>query len=401
MGPPQSRTVRETIDAATQARHDRVTNEARQGPVTRVLHIIPTLQRGGAERMLTQLVTATRPSGSGIEHSVVALRETGPFAEEIENAGVPVEILGLQGWSTAAQTIYALASRISSSQPDIIQSWLYYSDLAALIARGLVRGPKPRLYWNIRCSTLDFAAYSPTLRRTAKLSARLSDRVDGIIVNSRAGVLAHEQLGYARDRFIVIPNGIDTARFRPDAEAGAAVRTELGIEPDQPLVAHLARVDPQKDHGALIAVAERLPDVMFLAAGRGTDRLDGPPNLLLLGDRADSAALLNAADVVLSTSAYGEGFPNVIAEGMACGKPAVSTDCGDAAVIVGETGTIVPTGDVSALVAAVAAVFELDASERHARGTIASMRIVSEFALPRIIEGYDALYENGAIASRL
>ena len=174
------------------------------------------------------------------------------------------------------------------------------------------------------------------------------------MANSFAGRDVHRALGFAPRAFPVIPNGIDTQRFRPDASARARMRAHLALPDDKMVVIHVARVDPMKDHASLTAVAAALPDIQFVMAGSGTENIDAPPNLMALGYRRDMPDLYAAADLSLSTSIFGEGFPNVVAEAMACGVPVVATDVGDSRRIVGDTGVIVPPRDIAAMVTAIA-----------------------------------------------
>ena len=85
--------------------------------------------------------------------------------------------------------------------------------------------------------------------------------------------------------FIIIPNGIDTDRFRPDPEARARLRQALGIAREANVVVHVARVDPMKDHATLLSAMERVPNATLLLVGKGTERLAAPPRVLGLGER--------------------------------------------------------------------------------------------------------------------
>src|SRR5262249_19219028 len=150
-----------------------------------------------------------------------------------------------------------------------------------------------------------------------------------------------------------VANGIDVDEFRPDAAARRAVRTELGIADDTIVLAHVASVDAMKDHGRFLVAMARLPDLSAILVGAGTDNLPARPNVLRLPRRQDVARLFAAEDFVVSSSRRGEGFSNVLAEGMACGLPAVATDVGDAKLIVADTGLVVPPESPDALAAAI------------------------------------------------
>ena len=164
-------------------------------------------------------------------------------------------------------------------------------------------------------------------------------------------------MGYDSSRFEIIPNGFDLGQYKPDAAARAEVRKELSIEPDAPLIGMVARFDPQKDHRSFVAAAgalhARRPDVRFVLVGKDCDAQNaglgrwiaeqpGLGNVMrLLGRRGDVARLTAAFDLATSTSAYGEAFPNVLGEAMACAVPCVATDVGESAHIIGDTGRIV------------------------------------------------------------
>ncbi|HEY7608937.1 MAG TPA: glycosyltransferase [Alphaproteobacteria bacterium] len=361
-----------------------------------VLHVIAGLGIGGAERMLAALVTAKRHDPH--PQIVVDLLANGGLAAEIRAAGVPVHELGLAGPLGAPRAISALARLIGETKPAAVQSWMYYADLLSLWAlERSGRGGATRLYWGVRCSDMDQRRYGLALRWTIRACARRAARPDAVIANSYAGREFHKKLGYAPRAFAVIPNGIDTRHFRPEAEARRRVRASLGIGDDAFVAVHAARVDPMKDHATLAALAALRPEIVFLAAGKGTDALAGSANLRGLGIRDDMPVLYAAADAVLSTSAFGEGFSNVIAEGMAACLPAVATDVGDARTIVGEAGAVVPPRDPRALAAALDRLVKSAPAERAALGAAARARIEERFSLARCVAAFDALHREGKL----
>jgi glycosyltransferase involved in cell wall biosynthesis len=187
-------------------------------------------------------------------------------------------------------------------------------------------------------------------------------------------------------------NGIDIERFKPDAAARVAVRGELRADNDTFVLAHVARLDPMKDHETFLAAMAELPNVTALLIGAGTETLTVPANVIRLGRRYDVAQLLGAADAVVSSSAFGEGFSNALAEGMACGLPAVATDVGDSALIVGDSGLVVPPKDPRAFAAAVRSLSGEPAAMRAARGARARAHIVENFAMQQVARHYAELY---------
>jgi glycosyltransferase involved in cell wall biosynthesis len=357
----------------------------------RVLHVITGLDVGGAETMLVALVSDSRRAG--MSPSVVSLLPNGVLAPTLRRAGIELAELNFAGPVTIVRDLARLIMLIRRQKPDIVQGWMYHGDLAALLATILSgRRRRTKVIWGIRCSNLDLRRYSVALRIVVRLCTLFSRLPDLIIANSEAGLKFHRALGYRTPLSEVAPNGIDIDRFKPNPAARQAVRAEFGIPDDAILIAHAARLDPSKDHGLFLAAMRELPDLRALLIGTGTETLPGADNLHRLGRRRDIPELLSAADIIVSSSAFGEGFSNVIAEGMACGLPVVATDVGDARAIAGEAGRIIPPGDKAALIEAIRELASLPAGERSALGALARRRVVDNFSLCHAVDRFAGLY---------
>jgi glycosyltransferase involved in cell wall biosynthesis len=198
--------------------------------------------------------------------------------------------------------------------------------------------------------------------------------------------------GYRPRRIEVINNGIDTERFVPNPTARARLRTALGIASNAKVAIHVARTDPMKNQGMFIETIAKLPRITGLLVGAGTEHLSLPQNCRALGLRRDVADLYAAADFVVSTSAFGEGFSNAIAEGMSAGLVPVATDVGDARDLVGEAGFVIPAGDARALAQALEASARMGRNERETLAMRARNRIVEKFSLARAVDRYANLY---------
>jgi glycosyltransferase involved in cell wall biosynthesis len=219
------------------------------------------------------------------------------------------------------------------------------------------------------------------------------------------------RLGYAAEKFVIIPNGYDVGRFRPDAAARARLRAEWGVPDGVPLLGMVARFDPQKDHANLLAACARLQasgaDFAAVLVGTGCDAGNAAlvqqlaaagltQRVRLLGRRDDVPAVMAALDLHVLSSAYGEAFPNVLAEAMACGTPCVTTDVGDAAQIVGETGWAVPPRDAAALAEGIAAALKEwreRPDEWAVRRCAARERVVEHFDIERMVTAYRAVWQ--------
>jgi len=206
---------------------------------------------------------------------------------------------------------------------------------------------------------------------------------------------------------VVVPNGFDLTQFKPDIDARHRVRTELGITDQIPLVGLIGRFDPQKNHAGFFKAAgmlhRRMPQVHFVLAGKDIDMSNAAlvqaiahegvlANTHLLGLRNDIPELMAALDV-LASSSYGEAFPNVLGEAMACSVPCVVTDVGDSAYIVGDTGRVVASGDMTGLAAALEELLALPASEKAALGERARARVAAHFEIGKVVQQYEDFYE--------
>ena len=365
-----------------------------------VLHVIAGLSTGGAEHVLTALTTAKRqqPFSQIVVDLLGKAQDDDELIEAIRGANVPVHQFGGQTAIDLPLVLFRLRGLIRRVRPIAIQSWLYYADLVSLWALQLSgQRETTRFYWGIRSSDMKLSHYRRALAWTINACAKRSARPDAVVANSFAGRDVHRALGFAPRAFPVIPNGIDTQRFRPDASARARMRARLALPDDKSVVIHVARVDPMKSHTSLMAVAAALPDIQFIMAGSGTENIDALPNLTALGYRRDMPDLYAAADLSLSTSAFGEGFPNAVAEAMACGVPVVATDVGDSGRIIGDTGVIVPPHDVAAMVTAIARIRSQSKTEYDARANAARKRIEDRYSLARMVSTFDALHLHGIL----
>ncbi|HUZ76670.1 MAG TPA: glycosyltransferase [Chloroflexota bacterium] len=371
----------------------------------KVLHLITDLDVGGAEMMLFKLVT--QPACAGIQPVVVSMKSPGSIGHELARQGIGVHALhvGLDPGSPVA--VGRLIQLLRQERPDVVQTWMYHADLLGLVCAAAA-GIR-QVIWNVRCSNLRLGDYSIVTRLLRGACARFSPYPAGIVVNSRSGRDFHTALGYRARAWHVIPNGFDTDRFQPDASRRQQQREALGLDGDVPVIGLAARVDQMKDHPTFLMAAAKLrrthPTVRFVLAGRGTADRCGPiarwiaelglgQVVSVLGEVHDMAAWYPALDICALSSAYGEGFPNVLGEAMACGLPCVSTAVGDAADIIGDTGLVVPVGNPDALAQAWADLIQRGAAARSHLGARARDRVVERYSLKAVAGQYARLYQS-------
>lgn len=357
---------------------------------TGVLHVIPSLHLGGAEKTLVELLT----DPDARENAIVAVMAGGgPLEAKVAAIGVPVLDLQVTGPLTTIGAAWRLARLIRERRPEIVQSWLYYADILsafALVLSGLRR--QVSLCWGVRCSDHRPREYPLRLRVAIGLCRWLSGLPDLIVFNSNAGMVSHMARGYKPRRAKIVENGIDSDRFDIGGGVRERVRRGFGWGEDEIVIAMVGRNDAQKGFDVFVKLAERFPSVHAMAVGKETEALQGSPNLRCLGVRDDVPELLAAADIVVSCSHYGEGFLNVVAEGMAAGKPVICTAVGDAERIAGEAAVVVPPGNFEVLAEALSKMIA-DPAGRKALGMAARDRIRSEFPIKRMTSSFARSYE--------
>lgn len=366
----------------------------------RVLHVITGLSTGGAERALYNVLSGGLADQFGT--AVLSLGDEGTMGPRIHELGVPVYALNMRSGLPGPKVLAKLRRLVRSLNPDVIQGWMYHGNLAASLA-GMFG---PAVAWNVRHSLYDLADEKALTQKVIWGNRWLSNRVEAIVYNSRVSRRQHEAFGFYSARGRVIPNGFDLERLRPDWDKAAAIRRELGIPETAPVVGHVARFHPMKDHAsflrAAVRVAREFPTAHFLLVGRGvsldTLGLAGivPQSLMerfiFLGERSDAQILMQAMDV-FCLSSWSEAFPNVIGEAMASGVPCVVTDVGDTKYIVGDTGVVVPPLDSEALGEGLLRVLEMNTEKRHALGRAARERLEAHYGLDSVVAQYSDLYK--------
>jgi len=347
----------------------------------KIVFITPGVETGGAEKQLALLAKGLSQNGFAPLIIALSLSERRQRLSDFE--GLQVVEINCRKLSQLASAMRKIRRTVTDRKPDVIQGWMYAGNIMASI---IGVGIEAQVYHSLRASNMDAKRYG----RMIKLNAFLSGYADGVIANSLVGAEHHISRGFSSAKMVIIPNGIDTEKFFPDKKSGASIRQELGVTNDAPLVLYAARVDPMKGHQAVISVAKLCPGIQFIFAGKGTELLDVPKNVLGLGIRHDMPKIYNACDWVLNISEFGEGFPNVIGEAMACGTPVCANDVGDSWRIIGDKGhrlgTVSPEGIARELRTLVKRHLPLTKQKCIAR------HISNHFSIAKMVSSYSSLY---------
>jgi glycosyltransferase involved in cell wall biosynthesis len=350
---------------------------------------------GGADQQILSVTQSLR--ARGWDARIVSMTALGPMGLQARRLGIPTDSLEMRRGVPDPRGVVRLATLIRSWKPDILHSHLAHANLMARLLRPFVPVP-------ILVSTIHSSYDGGRLRL---LGYRFTDRLADCttIVSEIAAERYLAARAVPRDRLRVIPNGVDTDRFRPIPEARAGLRHELGLGEAFVWLA-VGRFELAKDYPNMLAafarVSARRPDSILLLVGRGslqheTEELVRSLGLgdrvRFLGVRGDIPELMSAADGYVLSSAW-EGMPMVLLEAGAAGIPIVATAVGGTPEVVldGETGFVAPPRDPGALEEAMLRLAALSADDRHRLGRQGRGYIEAHYALPRIVDLWEETY---------
>jgi glycosyltransferase involved in cell wall biosynthesis len=380
----------------------------------RVVHITSGLSVGGAEMMLFRMIKASK--GDGVEHTVISLSSIDMIGDRIRALGVEVRLLGMARSAPNPFLLVKLVRWLVVLRPDVVQTWMYHADLvgglAACIARPIIKWrdrdeSRLSIAWGVHQTEFPSFGAKKKLALVAKSCALLSYHVPDLIVCcANAAMRTHAGGGYSQQRMKVVLNGFDLEQFKPRSRGDDPLRALLGVSADTLIVGIVGRDDPAKDYANFVAAigmtSRRFPACRYVMIGRGLDESNGKLVSLidnagvskvchLLGPRSDVHLLIPFFDL-FCLSSRSEGLPTVIGEAMACGVPCVATDVGDTAVLVGETGHLVPREDADALASGLIRLLSLTREDRQALGVKARQRIQTQFSIDGSWRTYKSAY---------
>ncbi len=369
-------------------------------PTVKILLHIRSLDIGGSERQVVYL--AKSMAQIGVEVHIALTKSGGPLeADLLDIVNVHIHRINATGIGGKLKYLLQLRSIIKFGQFDAVYGFLPVPNLALLVARTVQN--RPIIAWGVRSSGLDLTQYNRRVKWTMKLEKWLSKLSNVVITNSEAALKEYQRTGYPISKLRHVPNAIDLDRFKPDTDTGIAIRNELKISLDVPVIGLFARIHPMKDHKTFINAARILvdlvPEVKFICAGatsEGYSQLESDikkkaldlsldKHILWLGSRNDPERLIVACNITTLTSDSGEGFPNAIAESAACGVICVATDIGDSSTIISDGIAVVPAKNPNYLANAWKSALELDPIDRGRITAKIRQSITEQFSCETIV----------------
>ncbi len=361
--------------------------------VIRLVLVIPTLDRSGAEKQLTLLARGL-PREEFDPH-VIALTRGGPYAEALQAAGIPVTILNKRTRFDPV-ALWRLRQLLRQLQPDVVHSWLFAANSAVRLVLPRER-TSPKVIVSERCVDVWKAGWQLWLDR------RLIAKTDRLIANSRPVATFYEELGYPAGKIVTIPNAV-AAPTEP-AVTRARLCRDLNFPEDTKLVAYVGRLAPQKRVQDLIWACQLLrqadPRTRFLILGDGPERdtlihyarqVEATDYVRFLGSRDDAAQLLHCVDVFWLASDF-EGLSNSVMEAMACGRPVVVSDIPPNRELVehGRHGYVIDVGDSVGFAQFTRRLFD-DPALAARVGQAAADRMADEFGVGKMVQSHCELY---------
>jgi glycosyltransferase involved in cell wall biosynthesis len=372
----------------------------------KVIHILSGLYQGGAESQLEKLISHSR--GKNVEHIIISLKsDQTPLVQKFRDNNITVYCLGFSGVGVFSGffKLIMLLKKLKSPIM-VIQCWMYHANLFGLLAARFA-GLSSKVVWNIRRTELP----KGTTGMISKLAAKLSFvSAINIVCCAAAAKKSHIDAGYNAENMLVIHNGIDVELFHPDEKYGACFREEIGLSVDDFIIGMVGRYAPIKGHIYLLQAFKQLlasnelnvPSIKLVLIGR--DIADAEilqpfitdmmlvNHLIIVPERADIYKVMPAFNLLCLPS-KSEGFPNVVAEAMACGVPALVTDVGDAAVIVGAPALVLPPLNFEALSEKMLDYINLSQTDKTVLAKKARARVCHYFSVESAWQKYDELYQ--------
>ena len=364
-----------------------------------IQHITLDLRGGGSFRALSNLIL----NDFNNDHSVICLRSNNQSYKLIENKCKYIMNLTLEN---PILDFFRLISFTLKANPDIIQTWLYYSDILGTLLKLILRSKK--LVWNIRCTLANRRQFKYTTNLIIQVCSFLSYfSPDKIVSCSKRSYIDHSKIGYFRKKFRIIQNGVDTNIFYPDESLRNSFRIEFNLKNYDHIIGMVARYDVQKDHATLLEALSICKNKGYsfkcFLIGSGLDAKNNDlmkfinkfklkNQIVLCGARKDLNYFYNGIDFhVLSSKS--EGSPNVTLEAMSTGTPCITTDNGDSTEIVANSGWVCPTVNPLKLANSIELAFNETEDNLHKKQKIAIDRIKNYYSIQKMVHEYKKMYE--------
>ena len=369
--------------------------------MVKVLHIISSLDIGGAEMMLYKLVSNHKKKN--ISHHIICLNKNGKLINRIRKLKIKVYCLNFTSILNFIKSLNLLISTVKMIKPDVIMTWLYAADLVGIFLK--FKFPNIKLIWNLRCSELKFPYLKLTTFFVIKILRLFSSYPNLLIANSYSGLKSHLNLGYKTKNKIVIPNGFDTNYFRPDLTLRKKLRLKYNISENDTVLGFIGKTTKIKGMDTFIEASayaiKMKSNFKFVFIGPKLDRNNFElvnklkkikcfKNSILLGEQKQLNEVILILDI-LSLTSLSEGFPNVIGESMSCQIPCVTTDVGDCKKIIGNYGIVTSSFNPKKIASDWYKLYDLTKKDKTIYKSCRK-RIMNNYSIIKIVKQYNNIF---------
>lgn len=318
---------------------------------------IRSLNVGGAERQFIELIKNIDKD----KFDVYVCTMYGGVQENIVNSIKNIRYFNLdkKGRYDIFKFYINYKKLLKIINPDVIYSFKEEMNIFSYFCKP----QKTKSIWGFRASNMDLSQYGKLSQLLFWLQKKFSSRVDMIVANSNASIHYHKKHRFYMSKSIVIPNGIDINKFMRNSKDRENFRSEYKLKDSDIAVGIVSRIDYMKGYivfsKAVKKLMEEFDNIYVFSVGGGDEKIKNECEEILgqfnntrfkwLGNQSNVEKIYSGFDISSSSSSFGEGFSNSIAEAMSCELPCVVTDIGDSAYIVDNYGIVVEPNNIESL----------------------------------------------------
>jgi glycosyltransferase involved in cell wall biosynthesis len=358
--------------------------------MVKLVHVITSMERGGAQSMLVKLVDELE--NKGVYHQEIVVI-TGSCQYKFKS-NINIYFLDMSINRFFIRDFIKFRKLIKTLSPDLIQSWMYHANFLSFFS-GL---KKKKVIFNIRHSLNDANNEKKITKVLINIGSYLSNFVFKTVYCSKVSMEQHQKIGYSKTSSTYIPNGFDYKRFSPSVKYRELYRKKLSISDDAFVFGSIARFHPMKNHIGLIKEFSLLRnDSILLLIGEGVINkevkslildLKIKDKVILLTRKEDIYKWIHVIDSLVIPSLWGEAFPNILGEAMSAEIPCIVSNIGDCSLILGDCGINIEKSICNSM----RQMLDFSIEDRKKLGVAARYRIIKNYSISNSTNKYSSLY---------
>ncbi len=356
-----------------------------------VLHLIAALGNGGAERQIIELLKMNR------NHILCIFTNAGIYKKTLDSYGIKYYELNVKKPILIVFKLFSIAQILKKSNAHIMHSWMYNACLISSIIKILFKINIP-LIWGIRCSNMEVKYYPMHLSLIIKICRYFSKKCSLIVYNSMEGKKYHKKIGFLNSNSKVVYNAVDYKRFKYSISIRKKLRSIYKFHKNDLVFLCVGRKDPMKNHSSLITafknIKKKYKNFKLVLIGKDTETIKMSKGDLALGVQLNIEEYYSMGDIIISVSSFGEGFSNVLVEGMATKLFPVATNVGDAKFIIEKTGLIIDTPCTMNIQKSLIKIASMERNFIKKKSERAVRRVIEKFNLNIMRKKYNQIYRD-------